>query len=551
MRSIVKRSIAVFSRTLIARILSAVALVLLTVNVASYELILSFKSGEHAYQLKPLECGVVYSGLFSASFNYTASGWISVAGRHTTLYSVESCGVAVSVRVLQPLENHSEKAIVLIHDYMSSYRDVLGLATELVERNYTVALLNFPAYIREEVELLSPSIEHSWMYTSACIVKEVVALLEREYRAQTIGLLGVGFGGVVALLASTYIERVDYAVSIAGLGAYSESLRSASLINYYLKNPRNADSCLDPVHFLKQIGKPVLIVIGSCDEVNPPNPLLLGELLENANVNLIFIPRSGRFSNTLPWESVYSYLEMLSSRKYSVPHSEVSVKNLGYGIVVERAGTSNAVIYTKPLIPGFPWLKVKLSSGVMLSYFVVPGVYVVVDAHTLRVHGIYVADFSFGFVASALLLTVAVFLARKNIACFVKQRGVTGNVHAGLLATLLFTTSYPGILALNRYHASLNLIAEIYSCVFSLISWITLTLLFTQPILFTLLFSGYGKLAYSLYVSLPLFLVFTTPIVLFAISFKFPHTVHSIPTIPLLLIAACICLDYFIKRRQA
>jgi len=540
----------VLSRTLIARTLTAVALVLLVVNVASYELILSFKSGEHAYQLKPLECSVVRNKLFSAGFNYTVSGRISEAGRYTTLYTVESCGVAVSVRVFQPLGNHSEKAIVLIHDYMSSYRDILGLAIELVDHNYTVALPNLPARMREGVELFSPSIESSWIYISACIVKGVVALLDREYRARSIGLLGVGFGGVVALFASTYIERADYAVSIAGFGAYAESLRSASLINYYLKNPRDANECLDPVYSLKQIGKPVLIVIGSCDEVNPPNPLLLSELLENANVNLIFIPCTSRFSNTIPWESVYSYLEVLSGRKYPASRSEISVENRGYGIVVEGAGASNTVIYTKPLLPGFPWLKVEPSSSVVLSYFVVPGVYVVADAFTLRVYGIYVADFSFGFAASALLLAVAVFLARKSIACFVKQRGVTGIVHAGLLATLLSTTSYPGILALDRYHVSLNLVAEIYSCVFSLISWTTLTMLFIQPILFTLLFSRYSKLAYSLYVSLPLFLVFTTPIVLFAVGFKFPYTVLSVPTTPLLLIAACIGLDYFIKRRR-
>jgi len=539
----------VLSRTLIARILSTVALVLLAVNVASYELILSFKSGEHAYQLKPLECSIVHNKLFSASFNYTVSGRISEAGRYTTLYTIESCSVVVSVRVFQPPGNYSEKAIVLIHDYMSSYRDVLGLAIELVDHNYTVALPNLPARMREGVELLSPSIESSWVYLSACVVKGVVALLDREYGVQSIGLLGVGFGGVVALFASAHVERVDYAASIAGLGAYAESLKSASLINYYLKNPRDTNECLDPVYFLKQISKPVLIAIGSCDEVNPPNPLLLSKLLENANVNLIFIPCTGRFSDTLPWENVYSYLEVLSSRKYSAPRSEISVENLGYGVAVERAGASNTVIYTKPLIPGFPWLKVELSSSVVLSYFVVPGVYVVADASTLRVYGVYVADFSFGFAASALLLAVAVFLAGKDIAYFVKQKGVTSIVHAGLLATLLFTTSYPGILALNRYHVSLNLVAEVYSCILSLISWITLTLLFTQPILFTLLFSRYGKLAYSLYVSLPLFLAFTTPIVLFAVSFKFPYTVLSIPTIPLLLIAACIGLDYFVKRR--
>ncbi len=532
-------------RKLVARAILTIALVLIVLNTATYAEIFS----DHIYT--PLDvstCLNLYNEINSdASYEY---GGKSISdNRVDTWYYLTGCrNREVYVRILEP-RNMSRHALILIPDYGSDQSALIGLALRLVSEGYIVVQVNLPSK-GILIKLLGENPRETWVYESVCNTMKVITLLLKEIKVSDIGLIGVGFGGNVALLTALYDERVDYVISISGLGDYDYSVSKASIINYYIESTRDLNPCLDPAKFLSHIEKPTLIMMGVYDEINPLDPSLINALKDKPYIVFSLIPNQGRYYIPSEWERVLlNFLKTVSiNNSDELINPNISIESSGFEVVVKTNNYSDTMVLARPAIPGFSWSLNHLKTRqTRFTYIIIPGEYIIVDKTYFRAYGVYMTTESYGLVLGLILILVWIILDRDTV---VKARNLSfrETMYLITLVLILWYPIYPGIWGIDRFHVSLNDVAEIYAAFFPLIKLLILLSYYALPFLLIIMLSSHGRIAYTIYLSLPLFTtIFTWSFLLF-ISSRFQYMVPVLPTLPLIVIIAAFITEYILTK---
>lgn len=537
-------------RKIIARILLVLGLILLTINIASYNILFSYSNNMKEYtETKLVSCASIYESM-DENVTYIQRGKSISANRLDTWYDIYGCeNKLVYARISKPLYMQSTKAIVLVHDYSSDQYSLIGLMMRLVSHGYIVLQVGLPSKSMDRVKLLSRDYRNSWIYSSVCDIRKTITLLTKEYHVDNIGIIGIGFGGIVALLTAMYDDRVDYAVSITGYGDYRYSIGKASLLNYYVENSNDLIDCLDPVYLISETEKPVLIIIGTNDEINPINPVLLNKLIENPNIIISIIPNGNRYHIPLQWEDILlDFINNVSNNTIG-EKPKIKIVDQGFEIIVETPDFNDISILAKPLIPGIQWSNINpIKERIRLTYFVLPGSYIIVNKENYRVYGYYVTRESFGIIIALILILTWIVLEHSMIIDVFKRISYLEVLYIISLLTLLFYTSYPCLLSPNRYHVSLNILGEIYARSLPFISYIVILSLILQPIILVYMLSKHERKAYSLYVGIPLFTIMLIYTFMLFIGFRFYYVIPIIPSTTLIPITIAIVLDYVLGK---
>jgi dienelactone hydrolase len=538
------------ARRLIARTILVIALILLSLNIAAYDLMAetrnnTFGSISTGYSV----CSSYFTGL-EKNVTYIYRGK-SISGQRVDIwYDLYGCGnKIVYVRVSKPLNESVDKAVILVHDYTSDYRALIGLSLELVSRGFMTVLIGLS---REHPlpNLFTENIRNSWIYEASCDIIKVVTLVKKEYGVGDIGVIGFGFGGNAAILAAEYDDRIGYAASITGLGDYDYSLEKASLLNYYILD-KDMLQCLDPSYALAEVRKPVLIIIGVFDEINPLDPILLNRVARNNNVLVSIVPNSGRYYIPQTWSNIlFKFIDKASLNQEFV-YNDISVEDDNFQVTISSKNYSDVIVLTRPLIPGWKWsINRMMSEKMRFSYFIIPGEYIVISRGMYRFYGYYYTSECYGVVVALILILVWILLERDIIVGAMKRLSILEYAYVFTLSSILFYTSYPSLLSPGRYHVSLNIVADIYAVILSIISVLIMLSLFLEPILLVYMFSRHSRKAYSLYLGIPLFIFILTYSSLLLLGVKFYNIPPLLPSTVLIPIALAIALDYILSRRM-
>ncbi len=532
----------------IARMLLVIALILLVLSVASYDIVSSYTPVK-TEKANTSACNQIYTSI-DRNATYVYRGKSISSNRVDTWYDVYGCGnKLVYVRISRPLYLHSRHAVVLIHDYMSDYYSLIGLMLKFVSQGYIVLQVGLPGKGIEHIKILTEKPEESWVYESVCDVMKTITLLQKEYEVDNIGVVGIGFGGIVALITAMYDDRIDYVASIAGYGDYEYSVEKASLLNYYIEGLNDLNPCLDPINMINKINKPVLIIVGTNDEINPINPQLLNKLIENPNIVVSIVPNGNRYRVPLNWENILlKFLNMVSSGN-SISKNEVEIIDNGFEVIVKAKNYSNIMVLAKPAIPGYTWSTIYLiNEQIKLTYLILPGEYIIVDKEMYRVYGFYITRESYGIIIALVLILIWIVIERNTLSNVVRKMNILEFLYVASLLSILFYTSYPSLFSPDRYHVSLNILAEVYARSLPFISYIVLASMILQPILLVYMFSRHSRTAYSLYIGIPLFTIILTYTFMLFIGFRFYYMIPLLPSTSLIPIIVAMILDYILGR---
>ena len=183
-----------------------------------------------------------------------------------------------------------------------------------------------------------------------------------------------------------------------------------------------------------------------------------------------------------------------------------------------------------------------------LTYLIVPGEFIIVDRGTYIARGYYIASESLGLVLALVLVLVWVLLERDVIINAIRRMSVVEYLYVAVLFSILFYTSYPSLYAFDRYHVSLNVVAEVYSRTLSFISYVVTGSMIILPILLVYMLSRHSRTAYALYIGIPLFTIILTYTFMLFIGLRFYYMVAIIPSLSLVPIALSIALDYVLGK---
>ncbi len=537
-------------RVVIARVLLTISLLLITVNIASYVNIYT-NSNEVFKTFSSSKCSTMYNDI-NRTVTYTYGGKSISDGTVSEWYWMRGYGdqeIYVRVSILRGLRD--KNVIILIHDYGDEYTSLAGLAIKLVEQRYVAVSIDLPIDGLNKTPLLSSNGKNSWLYRSVCNVMKTISLIEKEYRVKSIGLVGVGFGGIVAMLTSIYDERVDYVASLGGLGGYAYGVEKASLLNYYIEDLNEINECLDPLCLLKDIDKDTLIILGSNDEYFPLNPEIVSQLSSNSKIILSIMPNYGHFRIPVYWEELlFRFIEEKVGRRNASSYPEISIDTNGLELIVRSRNYSDVLVLSRPAIPGLPWSKnYMISDKARYTYLLIPGEYIVVDRDFYRIYGIYYTRESYGLIIGLILVLIWLFIDKPAL-LHMRSMNLFETLYAVLLFSLIFYPLYPSIWCPDRFHLSLLDIAETYSVFLPILSYPIVYSLIVQPLVLIYMFLRRSRRAYTLYIILPLFIIiFTTTLLLF-LGTRFYTSIIVIPTIPLFLLITTIVIDYIFTEKH-
>lgn len=536
-------------KSIISKLLISIALIIVVINT-SYNI---YTSTHNTYEYlfeDTSACEQLYREIDKKT-TYSVQGKSKTDWRIDEWYYIEGCNrVLIYVRLMKPLTN-TTKAIVLIHDYGTNYLSTLGLALELVSRNYTVLQIDLPIPKSERVKLLDNNYTSSWIYTSVCnTMKALTLLTSREENVTSIGLIGIGFGGVVALITARYDNRVNYAVSIAGLGNYKRSIRMGSLINYYIDDLNDANPCLDSVYLIKDINKKILVVIGTEDEINPLDPVVFNTLANNSNIYISIVPHANRFRIPIDWINVvYKFIESIDKTNSK---EDVEVTNNFFELTIKTDSPGEFLVLEKPLFFNTMWRTSTVDYFIKkYSYFIVPGEYIVIDKSFYSVYGCFVTSGFPGLVLACLLIVVWLVINKQSIVYYLRNSSIIHYLYIASIITMLFYIYYPTLWFSNRFHTSLYSTARLYSSLFPILSSLILLIPFINIVALTLFFNKvkFRKLFYTLYVGVPLFILVFTYLFLLFIGTRFYYTTWGLPTFSIIPLVSVSILHYIITTK--
>jgi len=533
---------------LISVLLIATGLIILNLNIVAYSL-LSESNVDEQVKLDGAYCNTFFNKMNSTP-RYNVIGRSLVTFYEETVYEMISCdGRIVNVRVYKPLSNIT-RAVIIMHDYGSSFYDVLGLALRLVNEENVVALMNLP-FQEPEVSIKLDNIERNWIYIAVCSIRNAVTLLMREYNVSRIGLFGLGFGGVATLLTAIYDNRVDYIISQYGIGDYENNLKKASLINYFVNDVDKINYCLDPVYELERFDKPTLIILATNDELSTLNKNLLNSIARNNNILISIVPNVDRYYIPREWELVIKDFISKNNGNNTPSTINIHVENHDWELIVENNDHRDIYILSRPLIPGFEWsVSTMQYSRIRLVNTILPQRFIIVDSYNHRLIGIYDVYFSPGLIISVALLITGLILEKKIVFKYVKHLSILEYLYIVSTFSIIFYNSYPSIYSPGRFHVSLNIISDVYFYLAPIVTYLVLATVFVNPILFTLMFTKQSRGVYTLLVSLSLFNYIVSYTFLLFLGLRFKTLLVAFPTYVLIPFASSMILDYIIRNRE-
>lgn len=496
-------------------------------------------------------CDSIYTSI-DRNTTYALQGMSKSDDRVDKWYYAKGCdNVLIYVRLMKPLTN-TTKGIILIHDYDSNYLSILGLALELVSKNYIVLLIDLSLGGFSKVKVLSTNYSISWIYLAVCNVIKILTLLEgEESNVTNIGLIGIGFGGVAALITAKYDNRVNYAVSIAGLGNYERSARIGGLINYYVKSINDMNPCLDSIYLIQNIDKKILILIGTSDEVNPIDPAVIDKLINNSNIHISIVPNANRFRIPSEWRYiVYSFLENIDKHRFSRKDTKVIVDK--FEIIVYNSASRDIVVLEKPMYFSSFWKQSVLNDRVRrFTYFIIPGEYIVVDKEYFSVYGYYTTSGDYGFVLAIILFIIWIIINRERVIYYLKNISKIHILYTVSIVLTLFYIYYPTLLFFNRFHISLYIAAEIYSMLFPFLYYLIIITPIAQTLTLTFLYNTKKRrgLFYVIFIDIPLFTLVFTYLFLLLIGTRLYHMIWGIPTFSIIPLASTTILHYIVTSK--
>jgi len=521
-------------------------IVLLTIGVASYYILFAYNENP-AIPDDKASCSIYYGSINKTLASYEFGGKSISGDKVEEWYYIKGCeGEERYVRISRLSRVSDGYGVVLIHDYGSNYLMINGLAMDLVQKGYIVATVDLKLSTLNHDYLFNSDPRNTWIYRSVCSVTKTISLLEEKYRLRKIGLIGVGFGGVVALITITYDERVDTAISLNSFGNYEYGIERGSMLNYYVGDQSSLSKCLDPLPIIKSIDKPIMMIIGSDDELFPLSDSVINELRNNENIMVTIIPNNNHFLIPDQWkDTMFKYLDKVfkneSIREVS-PKINVMVNE--FEIVIESSDYENVTIISRPLIPGFGWsVENMVSDRARYSYVLFPAEYIVVDREYYRVYGVYKTREGFGLVIGLILILLWLIIKRDVVKHF-RNMNIVEKIYLILMITLLIYPIYPTIWCPGRYHLSLIDIVETYRLFIPFITIPVSLSLVIQPILLVYSLSRKSRKAYLLYIAFPLYTIFATLTFLYFLNTKFYNSIILYPTTTLFITVALAIIEY-------
>jgi len=533
---------------LISISLITIGLIILNLNIVAYSLLSDSNLDVHV-NLDRVYCKTLFNTM-NITPQYNVVGRSLVSLYEETVYEMIGCnGRVVNVRVYKPLRN-TTRAIIIMHDYGSSFYDVLGLALKLVNEENIVVLVNLP-FQEPEVSIKLDDFERNWIYIAVCSIRNSVTLLMREYNVSKIGLLGLGFGGIATLLTAIHDNRVDYVISQYGIGDYRSNLKRASLINYFVNDVDKINHCLDPVYELNQISKSTLIILATNDELNALSKNLLNNIARNNHVLISVVPNVNRYYIPREWEGVIIDFINKNIDNVTLGNVKVSVENRDWELIIESNDHENIYILSRPLIPGFEWsVSTMPYSRMRLVNTILPQRVIIVDRYYNRLIGIYDVYLSPGLIISVVLLIAGLILEKKTIVEYLKHMNILEYLYIVSTFAIILYNSYPSIYSPSRFHVSLNTISDIYSYLAPIVTYLLLATVFANPVVFTYMFAKQSRGAYTLLISLSLFNYIVSYTFLLFLSLRFRTILVIFPTYILIPFASSMILDYIIRSRE-
>ncbi|MEM1768124.1 MAG: hypothetical protein QXX35_05900 [Desulfurococcaceae archaeon] len=536
---------------IINRLLVSIALILIVINISYYVNTSVEKIDSETIDV--LSCDIIYRNI-DRNTTFDFRGISKTRDRVEKWGYMEGCDeVLIYVYLMIPLRN-TDDAIILIHDYGSNYRSLLRIALDLVSRNYIVLLIDLPISTHIQQKVISRDISTSWIYSSICnLVKAITLLKESGLNITSIGLIGIGFGGIVALITSKYDNRVNYTISVAGLGNFKRSVEKGSLINYYISTVDDINPCLDPIFLIQDIDKKTIIILGRQDEVNPIDIPIIENLNSNPNIFITIIPNVNRYRILIEHKDlVYNYLDYV--RNNSLVKEDIEILFNRYEILVKPISSSETIVFEKTSYIGFTWREFVLHKNTKkFGSYIVPCEYIISNTRLNIIHSYYVVSGEIGFIIALVFFTTWFIMNKRFILKYLKNSRVVNYVYLVSLILTIFHIYYPTLWFINRFHISLYSFAETYSMLIPFLSYLILLTPIVQTITLCFLYGNvkFNKVFYILFVGLPIFILIFTYMYLILIGTRLYYTVLGIPTFSLIPLSTTTILNHYVTSKPS
>lgn len=542
---------------LLSTVLLALALILLNLNITAW-LSLSNNNTRVSQSFNPSTCFSMYRLI---SENYEV---VQIGRSDTDKYSIDKLvfkygisnigNVSIRVDVYKPLvRNYVGRNTILIHDFEQDPRSLTWLTVNLVERGFTVIVPDYRVNILGTgLKVLSRNPYESWIYLTMLSTKKIISYLSKTSSNATevsINIVGVGFGGQAAVLTGIYDNRVYSSVSIGNVFNIRRSVERGGFTVFYISSLNDIDPCYDPINTVKNGSSRILVVTGLFDEVSGYGEYI-NEVARMNNVEISVIPGRGRY-NEVPnqWlELIMDYLEKRSGCVSCNARIFFNTDIFKTSIHVEGSNGAGFAVLHRPAIPGFSW-SVKSVEGSNMDFYdlLVPSEYVVVDRGSYIIMDTFRKGSVIGLITSIVYIPIWVLINKSWIKRVV-QKGFFSYAILFLNILIIFYHLPPCFLALGFYHVSTIQLSELLHSYVLFIPYITIFILFSQPVLFviTLLHNDKYK---TMYLTVPLLIISIYYAILLYLTTLFEAKITILPTTPLIMIIAAIILYLFKSMR--
>ncbi|MEM1662122.1 MAG: hypothetical protein QXP72_00095 [Desulfurococcaceae archaeon] len=533
-------------------VLLALALVILNLNTIAWLNTLDSKT-EVSYSFNPITCFSMYK-LISEKYETVQIGRSDTdkysIDKLVFKYTIDNIGdVSIRVDVYKPLNrNYIEKYAILIHDFGQDPRSLTWLTINLVNRGFIVVVPDNRVNIYgTKLELFSRNPYESWIYLTMMNTKKIVSYISKtsfNTANQSINILGVGFGGLVAVLTGVYDSRIHTSISIGNVFSIRRSIEKGGFIVFYINSSNDINPCYDPTNVVKHSSSRILVITGLFDEISSYGEYI-NDIIKASNVKISVIPNRGRY-NEVPdqWLNfAMDYLEGRDGNENSGAKVFFKTDILKTSIHVEDHYDRFIVLH-RPAIPGFSWrVKNVESSTIEFHDFLIPTEYIVVNRDNYIIVNNLKKGSILGLIISIIYVPLWILINKSLIKKFLRKR-LLSYIVLIINTILLFYHSIPSFLAVGYYHISIIELSELLHSYVLFIPYFTIFIIFSQPALYVITLLHNDKYR-TIYLIIPLLTISIYYTILLHLTTIFESKIVILPTITLALIVASIILNMY------
>jgi hypothetical protein len=375
------------------------------------------------------------------------------------------------------------------------------------------------------------------------ITRKTISFLKEELNTTRIYIIGLSMGGIVALLTTIMDHRVNKAISLEGLGLINDSINSGSLLNYYYKKYPIDTICYDPCKFPSN--NSLIIYIGLGDEYFPY--IAYRKILSLHKYFIILSPKTDHFKIPNYWGN--TLINMLKKNLSITNYPRQYIYEKTPYLLSINTTNGNLTIVERVSIPGFPWIIYEPTNThkLTLTYYVLPGEYLVIDNSDHHVYGPYYTSPLLGFILGIVLLILWIILSWREIVSV--KLSFIEVIYISLLVSLLFYPVYPAIWAPNRFHISLMTFMDVYHSVLLFINYLYVLSIIIQPLLLVLIYYTKSRLSYMIYVGTPIFFEIIAVTTYLFLGFRFNNVFPVIPTISFIIPVLIVVIEYLFSEK--